>query len=80
MSSTRPEGDGHGHVGAPVLEPGHTLGSVTDKISSLVLARPYNYRWITGFAVGFVLLNLLLIAIANLLYYALILFGVHRDD
>jgi hypothetical protein len=59
MSSTRPEGTGPAAGALAVLEPGHTLGSVTDKISSLVLARPYNYRWITGFAVGFALLNLL---------------------
>src|SRR4028119_1339402 len=78
MSSARPDGDGSGGVTAPVLQPGHTLGSVTDKISALVLARPYNYRWITGFAVGFVLLNLLLIAIANLLYNGVGIWGVSR--
>ena len=80
MSSARPEGDGAGVVAAtaPVLQPGHTLGSVTDKISSLVLARPYNYRWIAGFGVGFALLMLLLIAIANLLYNGTGIWGISR--
>ena len=32
----------------PILEPGHTYGSVTDKISALVLVRPYNWRWFLG--------------------------------
>ena len=35
---------------APVLAPGHTYGSVTDKISALVLIRPYNWRWFLGWA------------------------------
>ena len=33
---------------SPVLAPGHTYGSVTDKISALVLVRPYNWRWFLG--------------------------------
>jgi len=52
----------------PVLAPGHTFGSVTDKISSIVLVRPYNWRWITGFAISFSLMMLLFVAIAYLLY------------
>ena len=46
----------------PVLAPGHTYGTVTDKISSLVLVRPYNWRWITGFTIGFILTMMLLVA------------------
>jgi molybdopterin-containing oxidoreductase family membrane subunit len=48
---------------APVLVPGHTYGSVTDKISALVLVRPYNWRWFVGFGIGFALTMLLLLAI-----------------
>ena len=52
----------------PVLAPGHTFGSVTDKISSLVLNRPYNWRWFTGMGSSLVLVSLLTVAIAYLLY------------
>ena len=48
-----PGGPADGSAGRPdehsVLAPGHTYGSVTDKISSLVLVRPYNWRWFLGF-------------------------------
>ena len=37
----------------PVLGPGHTFGSVTDKISSIVLTRPTSIGWYIGFALSF---------------------------
>ena len=43
-----PEGQPHDMEPHDVLRPGHTYASVSDKISSLVLVRPYNWRWITG--------------------------------
>jgi molybdopterin-containing oxidoreductase family membrane subunit len=52
--------------GVAVLEGEHTFGTVTDKISELVLTRPYNYRWVIGFAVSFILLMLLFVAVAYL--------------
>ena len=30
---------------APVIEPGYTFGTVTDKISSIVLTRPTSNGW-----------------------------------
>src|ERR1700752_1501442 len=51
----------------PVLEPGHTFASVTYKISSIVLTRRTRFGWLAGFAVGFLLLNLLLLALGWLL-------------
>ena len=36
---------------APVIEPGYTFGSVTDKISSIVLTRPTSNAWLVGFGV-----------------------------
>jgi hypothetical protein len=44
---------------APVLEPGHTLSSVTEKISSIVLGRGTTKGWMFGFAIAFALLMLL---------------------
>ena len=38
---------------APVIEPGYTLGSVTDKISSIVLTRPTSDGWFVGFGSRF---------------------------
>jgi len=36
---------------APVIEPGHTYSSVTDKISAIVLTRPTSLRMGRGFAI-----------------------------
>jgi hypothetical protein len=36
-----------------LLEPGHTLGTVTDKISSIVLSRGTTKGWLFGFALTF---------------------------
>ena len=49
------------------LAPGHTYASVTKKISALVLVRPYNWRWLLGMAVGFVLTMMLFVAVTYLL-------------
>src|SRR6185436_10384507 len=51
----------------PVLEPGHSFGSVTDKISSIVLTRKTRRGWLGGFALAFLLLNVLLLALGYLL-------------
>src|SRR6185436_11608463 len=57
----------HGDELPPVLEPGHTFGSVTDKISSIVLTRKTSRGWLAGFALSFLLLNVLLISLGYLL-------------
>src|SRR5215216_2919909 len=51
----------------PVLEPGHTFASVTDKISSIVLTRRTRFGWLVGFAASFLLMNVLLLALGWLL-------------
>jgi molybdopterin-containing oxidoreductase family membrane subunit len=61
-----------------VLAPGHTFGSVTDKISAIVLTRPYQRRWIFGFAVSFALMMLLLVSIANLLLRGIGIWGINH--
>ena len=60
----------------PVLAPGHTYGSVTDKISSLVLVRPYNWRWFLGIGIGFALTMLLLVAVTYLLVKGVGIWGI----
>jgi Ni/Fe-hydrogenase subunit HybB-like protein len=61
---------------APVIEPGHTFASVTDKISAIVLTRPTPRFWYVGFGVAFILVMLLFYAIAALLTIGVGLFGI----
>ena len=47
----------------PVLGPGHTFASVTDKISTMVLSKRTPPGWVVGFAIAF--------ALTMMLFYAL---------
>src|SRR5580692_11465354 len=47
---------------APVIEPGHTFGTVTEKISAIVLTRPASNGWFVGFGLFFMLTMMLLYA------------------
>jgi molybdopterin-containing oxidoreductase family membrane subunit len=59
----------------PVIEPGHTLGSVTEKINAIVLGRT-PLGWLLGFAAAFVLVMLLLLAVTWLLIRGIGIWGV----
>jgi len=61
----------------PVIEPGHTLGSVTDKISEAVLTKKTPRGWIFGFAIGFAALQLLLISVTYLFYKGTYIWGLN---
>ncbi|MBC7912321.1 MAG: hydrogenase, partial [Pyrinomonadaceae bacterium] len=61
-----PHDDEGMHLTAPVIEPGHTFASVTDKISSLALKRRTPLGWFIGFAISFALAQVLLLTIAYL--------------
>jgi molybdopterin-containing oxidoreductase family membrane subunit len=50
----------------PVITPGYTFGSVTDKISSIVLTRKTPFGWYAGFGIAFLLTLLLLVAVSYL--------------
>jgi molybdopterin-containing oxidoreductase family membrane subunit len=60
-----------------VLEPGYTLGTVTDKISSIVLSRGTTKGWLFGFAIAFVLMMLLLVAVTYLLVVGVGIWGIN---
>lgn len=62
-------------VPTPVIAPGHTFGSVTDKISSIVLVRPWSAGWFVGFAATFLLVIVLFAALANLLVTGIGIWG-----
>ncbi|MGH8009998.1 MAG: hypothetical protein ACREQ3_23635, partial [Candidatus Binatia bacterium] len=51
----------------PVIEPGYTFASVTEKISSIALTRRTPRGWFIGFGLAFMLAMLLLSSIGYLL-------------
>src|SRR5256885_4829220 len=59
----------------PVLKPGHTFASVSDKISSIVLIRRTGRGWLVGFALAFLLLNMLLLALGYLVLTGIGIWG-----
>ncbi len=64
----------HG-TSVPVIGPGHTFGSVTDKISELVLRRRTPVYWFIGFALAFMLAQVLLITITVLVFKGIGIWG-----
>lgn len=60
----------------PLIGPGHTLASVTDKISVIVLGRGTTKGWLFGFAIAFSLLMVLNIAIAYLMAVGVGIWGI----
>lgn len=60
----------------PLLAPGQTFETVTDKISSIVLTRPVTPGWVTGVLIGFSLLMLLNIVIVLLLVKGVGIWGI----
>jgi Ni/Fe-hydrogenase subunit HybB-like protein len=62
---------------SPVIEPGYTFGTVTDKISSIVLTRPTTNGWIVGFAAAFMLTMMLLYALGYLFLRGVGIWGIN---
>jgi Polysulphide reductase len=60
-----------------VIGPGHTFGSVTDKISSIVMTRKTPLFWFIGFLIGFLLTMVLLFSIGVLLIRGIGVWGVN---
>ena len=61
---------------APVIEPGHTFGTVTEKISAIVLTRPASNGWFVGFGICFMLTMMMLYAIGYLFLKGTGIWGV----
>jgi Ni/Fe-hydrogenase subunit HybB-like protein len=62
---------------SPVLGPGHTYDSITDKISSIVLTRPTSMGWLLGFGVCFFFIMLLNLAIVYLIGKGVGIWGIN---
>jgi Ni/Fe-hydrogenase subunit HybB-like protein len=62
---------------APLLEPGHTYGSITDKIGDAVLTRKTPFGWMVGFALGAVLFTLFLMSVSYLFYKGVGVWGIN---
>src|SRR5258708_33077321 len=62
---------------SPVLEPGYTFTSVTDKISSIVLTRPTSLGWVVGFTFTFGLVMILTVSLAWLIIKGVGIWGIN---
>jgi molybdopterin-containing oxidoreductase family membrane subunit len=61
----------------PVIQPGHTFATVTDKIAALTLSRKTPRGWYLGFAFSFCLVMLLLFTLGKLLVEGVGIWGVN---
>ena len=77
MSPERPENGEVVEAGSPVLAPGYSYASVTDKISSIVLVEGTKKGWWLGFAIAFALFMILNMAVAYLLYRGVGIWGIN---
>ena len=62
---------------AEIIAPGHTFGTITDKISSIVQGRRTPRRWFVGFACAFLLVMVLFNTIGYLLLEGVGIWGVN---
>jgi len=69
-----PGSPGSGH---PIIGPGHTFASVTDKISAVVLTGRTPVGWFVGFGIGFLFLNLLLVSVGWLFIRGIGIWGIN---
>ena len=60
----------------PVIEPGYTFGSITEKISSIVLTKKTPKGWFIGFGIAFMLLMGLIFTIGVLLFVGVGIWGI----
>ena len=61
----------------PVIEPGHSFSTITEKISAINVRRGTPLWWIMGFMVFFGIMNMMLVAIAWLFYKGTGVWGIN---
>ena len=59
----------------PIIEPGHNFGSITDKISAIVLTRHTPVVWFIVAGIGFLMTLMLFGAITKLLFTGIAIWG-----
>jgi len=62
---------------APIVEPGHSYASVTDRISAIVLGKRTPRGWWVGLAIAFSLFLLLQVAVAYLMVRGVGIWGIN---
>ena len=76
METKQPDELAPSPAAAPVIAPGHTYSTITDKIGAIVLTQPVPRVWYFGFAISFVLVMVLLYEIVRLITVGVGLFGI----
>src|SRR6202163_579128 len=61
----------------PVIAPGHTFSTITEKISNIVLKRPISLGWIFGFLIVFSMMNMLMVALGYLFIKGTGIWGIN---
>ncbi len=74
-SSQFPKGDFRAPL--PIIGPGHGFKSITDKLTSVVLTKNTPIAWFGFMAVGFILLNGLMISVTYLLFKGIGIWGTN---
>ena len=77
MQGVHSSDSGQSQSPAPLIGPGHTYRSITEKISAIVLTRTAPKSWLFGLIVGFVLLLLFLYAIITLFTVGVGIWGIN---
>jgi molybdopterin-containing oxidoreductase family membrane subunit len=60
-----------------IIAPGHTFGTITDKISSIVQAERWSMRWLAMLAGAFLVVNMLMMSIAWLFLRGVGIWGIN---
>ncbi|MDT5272168.1 MAG: hypothetical protein QOH49_4354 [Acidobacteriota bacterium] len=63
------------HTTPAVIEPGHTFGTVTDKISSIVQRKRTPFGWWVALAISFMMVNMLMGTITYLVFTGIGIWG-----
>ena len=61
----------------PLIEPGHSFNTISDKITSVVVRRGTPLAWLGGFLIAFTLMNVMLGAIAWLFFKGTDIWGIN---
>jgi molybdopterin-containing oxidoreductase family membrane subunit len=61
----------------PVIAPGHTFSTITEKISNIVLTRPVSLGWIFGFLIVFSVMNMLMVCLGYLFIKGTGIWGIN---